>query len=273
MMEQMLQSPPRNLSTIRRHQPDVRNLSRRISIRPQYEPTGQYFSSILVQTTPYMKFETTGGLQRVMLHGNVNKYVYNEEISKKVDEVYGVELAVLVDVTKQKSKLASVLEPISVEIEPRGAAKIMSTGLREMMEAQKSKRDLDAALHAARSRGRAKVAEILRRNDMLSADKFAALIGVSRMTVNAKWQQRQVLGLDGAKRGIRFPAWQIGEDGKPFSVLPELFDRLGGSPWEVYRFLVQHHPELGGLTGCEALRRGQTDEVVDAAESVARAFA
>ena len=54
---------------------------------------------------------------------------------------------------------------------------------------------------------------------------------------------------------------------------PELFDRLDGDAWAVYRFLVQHHSELGGRTAKEALRQGRADEAVQAAESVARAFA
>ncbi len=131
--------------------------------------------------------------------------------------------------------------------------------------------DLQSALAAARERGQARVADILNGADMLSAEKFADLIGTSRVTVNAKRQRHQVLGLEGAKRGFRFPEWQIGEDGKPFSVLPELLDRLGGSSWAVYRFLVQHHPELGGLTGREALYRGRTAEALEVAESVVRA--
>jgi ribulose kinase len=106
---------------------------------------------------------------------------------------------------------------------------------------------------------------------MLSAEKFAELIGTSRVTVNAKRQNHQVLGLEGAKRGFRFPAWQVGEDGKPFSALPELFDHLGGSSWAVYRFLLQHHPELDGLTGREALYQGRMAEVLEVAESVVRA--
>jgi hypothetical protein len=130
---------------------------------------------------------------------------------------------------------------------------------------------LGTALDAARERGRARVTEILSGEDMLSAEKFAALIGTSRVTVNAKRQNRQLLGLDGAKRGFRFPRWQIDEDGKPFAALPALFDRLGGSPWAVYRFLVQHHPELDGLTGREALSRGRAAEAIEVAESVVRA--
>jgi hypothetical protein len=97
------------------------------------------------------------------------------------------------------------------------------------------------------------------------------LIGISRVTVNARRQNHQVLGLEGAKRGFRFPKWQIGADGKPFAALPALFDRLGGSDWAVYRFLVQHHSELDGLTGRDALYRGRSDEALEVAESVLRA--
>ncbi|HRK96171.1 MAG TPA: hypothetical protein PK694_07620, partial [Rhodospirillales bacterium] len=130
--------------------------------------------------------------------------------------------------------------------------------------------DLQRALEEARGRGRARAAEILAAEDMLSADKFAALLGTTRMTVNTKRQNHQVLGLDGAKRGFRFPAWQVDEDGKPFSALPALFERLGGGPWSVYRFLVQAHPELGGLTGREALRRGKADLALEVAESISQ---
>jgi hypothetical protein len=134
-----------------------------------------------------------------------------------------------------------------------------------------SEGELHAALAAARERGQTRVADILSGPEMLSAEEFADLIGTSRMTVNAKRQGHQVLGLEGAKRGFRFPKWQIGEDGKPFSALPGLFDRLGGSSWAVYRFLVQHHPELDGLTGREALSGGRTAEALEVAESAVRA--
>jgi hypothetical protein len=133
--------------------------------------------------------------------------------------------------------------------------------------------DLEDALVAARERGRARVTDILKGEDMLSADAFAERLGTTRVTVNTKRKQRQVLALEGAKRGFRFPRWQVGSNGKPFAVIPDLFDRLGGDAWAVYRFLVQHHPELDGLTGREALRRGKSKEVVEVAESVARAFA
>jgi hypothetical protein len=127
--------------------------------------------------------------------------------------------------------------------------------------------DISRALDAARTRGRALVAELLRGQDMLTTEEFRKLIRVTRHTLNEKRKRREILALEGAGQGPRFPKWQIGKDGKPFRALPQLFDRLGGNPWTVYRFLVQHHPELNGLTGVEVLQRGQTNQVLDAAES------
>lgn len=131
--------------------------------------------------------------------------------------------------------------------------------------------DLAAALEAARERGQRRVAEILSGLDMLNADDFAKLLGTNRVTINAKRRRNQVLALEGATRGFRYPSWQLGRDGKPFSALPILFERLRDS-WAVYRFLVQHHPELDGLTGVEALQKRKADEVIEVAESVSRDF-
>lgn len=131
--------------------------------------------------------------------------------------------------------------------------------------------ELPAALAATRERGRLLAAEIFRSEDMLSAEEFAKMLGTSRVTVNTKRQAGQVLGLDGAKRGFKFPAWQLDNDGKPYAELSLLHDRLGG-PWAVYRFLVRTHGELDGRTGREALARGEIDAVRSAAESVGRDF-
>ncbi len=129
--------------------------------------------------------------------------------------------------------------------------------------------ELEQALAAARERGRVRAAEILRGADMLSAEEFAELLGTTRVTVNTKRQNGQVLGLEGARRGFRFPAWQLNADGKPYPELPALLDRLGG-PWAVYRLLVQPQGALGGLTGRAALERGKGRELVAAAEGIAR---
>jgi hypothetical protein len=129
--------------------------------------------------------------------------------------------------------------------------------------------ELQAALTAARERGRRRVAEILGEDEMLKADEFSDLLGVSRVTVNTKRQNGQVLGLDGAKRGFRFPAWQLDQDGRPYAALPKLHEILGGA-WAVYRFLVSPHGALDSRTGLDALKRGQDGDVIAAAEGIAR---
>lgn len=131
--------------------------------------------------------------------------------------------------------------------------------------------DLQAALAAARARGRLRAAEILSGDDMLNADAFARMLGTSRVTVNAKRRNGQILGLDGARRGFRFPVWQLDAEGRPYAELAMLHERLGG-PWAVYRFLVQPHGELDGLTGREALARGNAKAVFAAVESAGRDF-
>lgn len=132
--------------------------------------------------------------------------------------------------------------------------------------------DLDAALAEARERGVSRAAQILAGPDMLSAAELAKFIGVSREAVRAKYQRREVLGLKGAKRGLRFPKWQVSPDGALLPELPRLFDLLGGDPWTVYRFLRQHHPELEGGTALSALQRGKVSKVLAAAENTAGAF-
>lgn len=131
--------------------------------------------------------------------------------------------------------------------------------------------ELNDVLAAARARGRLRAAEILSGDDMLSADSFAKLLGTTRVTVNTKRQNGKVLGLDGTKRGFRFPVWQINAEGKPYAELAALHERLGG-PWAVYRFLVQPHGELDGLTGRQALERGKAKAVLEVAESAGRDF-
>jgi hypothetical protein len=174
----------------------------------------------------------------------------------------------------EKSRKMGRRVSFRVDVEPDRTPKITAIEGEDAPEASVGpvSSDLKNALAAARQRGRGRVAEILSADDMLSADALAALLGTTRVTVNTKRQNHQLLGLEGAKRGYRFPAWQIGPDGKPFSAIPHLFRRLGGDPWAVYRFLVQHHPELDGLTGHEALRRGKAKQAIASAESTARAF-
>ncbi len=121
---------------------------------------------------------------------------------------------------------------------------------------------LGAALARARARGISKVAAILNSADMLTARDFGSLIGASHETINVKRRRHELLGLEGATRGVRYPRWQITDVGLPLPGLPKLFEVLGGQPWTVYRFLRTVHAELGGRTALEALKAGQVDAVV-----------
>jgi hypothetical protein len=176
-----------------------------------------------------------------------------------------------------KSREAGRTVSFRVDVDPAGAATV--TPVEEaapdqeypVEETGEASAELREALAAARDRGRLRAAEILGADDMLSAEAFAAVLGTTRVTVNTKRQSGQILGLDGAKRGFRFPLWQLDAEGKPFAELPVLHERLGGA-WAVYRFLVQPHGELNGLTGRKALEQGKSKAVLQAVESVVRDF-
>jgi hypothetical protein len=50
---------------------------------------------------------------------------------------------------------------------------------------------------------------------------------------------------------------------------PDLFEQFG-HPVSVYRFLVQHHPEFGGLTGEEAYKQLSKKLIIDCVEGILR---
>lgn len=128
---------------------------------------------------------------------------------------------------------------------------------------------LEGALARAKARGATKVADILKGADMLTARAFGPLIGASHETVNAKRKRHEVLGLQGATRGLKYPRWQVTADGRDLPGLPQLFEALGDQPWTVYRFLRAQHAELGGQTAVEALKAGRVEAVVDVAKNQA----
>jgi hypothetical protein len=204
----------------------------------------------------------------------------NIALSMKLPRKADFEKALLNQYTKavQLSQKAGHQVSFRVVVDPRAGAQTISIveedprvgdGAFPAEEAGEPDDELKAALSAARERGHRRVAEILSEGDMLSADAFSGLLGVSRVTVNTKRQNGQVLGLDGAKRGFRFPAWQLDQDGRPYAALPKLHEILAGA-WTVYRFLVAPHGALDGRTGLDALKRGQDSDVIAAAEGIAR---
>ena len=178
--------------------------------------------------------EHKGGVQKVLT-------TYAEAIKKA--ERLGRSLEIVIKVAPDRSR------PAIEEREARGDA-------------------LDQALAAAGERGTHRVAEIMKSPDMLSARAFAPLIGASHETVNQKRKTGEVLALNGATRGMRHPKWQVTEDGRLLPGLADLARELSGGSWTLYRFLLQHHPELEGATGLEALKRGRVADVIDVARGI-----
>ena len=150
---------------------------------------------------------------------------------------------------------------MTFEVSPDGEARLVGAGA--------GGDALDAALVAAKARGEGKITDILKAEGMLNAREFGRLIGASHETVNAKRKTGEVLGLEGATRGVRYPRWQVSDAGLLLPGLAGLFEVLGAQPWTVYRFLRGTHAELGGRTGLDALRVGQVEAALEAARNQA----
>jgi hypothetical protein len=112
---------------------------------------------------------------------------------------------------------------------------------------------LAAVMDRADARGDALIGKLFDDPDMLNSDGMARRLGITRETVNTMRHDGRLLGLEGARRGIRYPAWQLDSDGHLLRIMPELLNELGNA-WAVYRFLLQHHPELDGAIGLDRAR-------------------
>ena len=129
--------------------------------------------------------------------------------------------------------------------------------------------DLEQALTEARARGATLKEDLLADPAMLSTAAMAGQLGMSEEGVRLKRKRHEILGLEFAKRGIRYPSWQLLPNAQLLPALPRLFDILGPDPWRLYRFLLQHHAEAGGARALDALKRGRSDAVLVAAQNVA----
>jgi hypothetical protein len=128
-----------------------------------------------------------------------------------------------------------------------------------------------AALTRAFDRAEERKVELLQRADMLNGEQLAAELGLSRATVDNRRQEGKLLALEfGSKRGFRFPQWQrdLVEERDHRASFEAVLNRLASvGPWSRYRFFVQGAPALDGRTPVEALRAGEAEVVLQAAES------
>lgn len=152
-----------------------------------------------------------------------------------------------------------------------GSASILATFESEDDQAvidETPEQGLERALREARARGDALKRDLLAAPEMLSTAAMAERLGMSSEGVRLKRKRHEVLGVDFAKRGIRYPEWQVLENRRLLPALPRLFSILGEDSWAVYRFLLQTHPELGGCRALDALKRGRGDDVLAVASNV-----
>jgi hypothetical protein len=168
--------------------------------------------------------------------------------------------------TDVRSARVIISEAATDRIASEASAKVAATP--NAREARDPPEELSRALQAAMRRGDAHKRVLVADPDMLSSAQMAQRLAMSAEGVRRKRQRHELLGLELAKRGIRYPASQILEDGLLLPGLPRLFEVLGGSPWTVYRFLLQHHAELNGGRAIDALRRGRIDAVIATAKNI-----
>jgi hypothetical protein len=128
---------------------------------------------------------------------------------------------------------------------------------------------LATALEAARKLGEAVKAVLLTDESMLTTAAIAELLGISETGVRRKRKRHEILGLELVERRVRYPDWQLLPNRQVLPGLPRLFEILGDDPWRVFRFLTAVHAELGGKTGADALRDGDVERVLAAAENTA----
>lgn len=127
---------------------------------------------------------------------------------------------------------------------------------------------LRGALARGLERGEMQAARILTGAGMLDPATMAERLGITRQTVHNWGKSGKLLALSSARRGVRYPDWQLDQTGQPLNGLKELADALGAGGWTLYRFLMQTHPELGGIRGLDALKQNRLDDLLGVAAGI-----
>ena len=101
----------------------------------------------------------------------------------------------------------------------------------------------------------------------LSSDEIAERLDTNRETVNQWRESGRLIGVKGAKRGVRYPVAQIGKNLAPLDGIREVLSALDGDHWEAWRFLAGEIDELDGKTGFDVLRAGGKDQLLEVIEA------
>ncbi len=106
----------------------------------------------------------------------------------------------------------------------------------------------------------------LEQADMMTTDEAAALLGTSRVTINAWIAKGRCIGLTQTKRGFKVPRWQF--EPAIWASLPQIAQALGLTEgWALLNFLESPHGGLDGITPRQALEQGRTTRVLAIAQA------
>lgn len=105
------------------------------------------------------------------------------------------------------------------------------------------------------------------KESMWPTEKVAEKFGISRQAVLKQRDSNKALGLEGAGRGLHFPAWQF--DDRVRTHLPEILGAfMVRDSWGKYLFLTQPQRRLRGRTPLQALVDGDADRVIEIARAL-----
>jgi hypothetical protein len=100
---------------------------------------------------------------------------------------------------------------------------------------------------------------------VLTSEKAAEILGISRQAVDKRRAFNQLLALTQGKRGYSYPSFQF-EDGKTIIGLEEVLAELKEvDPWMQMVFFTSPNERLGDKTPLEGLKKGLVSEVKAAA--------
>jgi hypothetical protein len=113
----------------------------------------------------------------------------------------------------------------------------------------------------------AEIESVVDMADTISSNDIAARLNTNRETISQWRAAGRLIGVEGAKRGVRYPDAQIGKNFAPLPGIDKVLEALGGDHWEAWRFLAGKIDELEGATGFDALRDGRLNDVLEVLEA------
>lgn len=107
-------------------------------------------------------------------------------------------------------------------------------------------------------------------DELLTSDEFARRAGArSRQTVHNWLNRGRIVGWEGAKRGLVFPAEQLDASGRPIHHLGPVLSHFQGH-YAAWRWLTDSHDALDGARPIDLLREGEDAQVEAAAKGYAQ---